>query len=170
MTQRFAFRMGTVWILLALAGQRSPTCTADTQLLRFPDIHEDKVVFCYGGDLWRVSSEGGRASRVTAHPGVEVFPKFSPDGESLAFTGQYDGDEQVYTVSALGGVPRQHTFYPARGPLPDRWGYDNQVYGWSVDGKSVLFRSMRYGWSLTDTRLFTVAMTGGLPVPLPMRV
>src|SRR4051794_26571777 len=71
---------------------------------------------------------------------------------------------------ATGGVPKQLTFYPARGPLPQRWGYDNQVYGWTPDGKSILFRSLRDAWGLTDTRLFTVDMRGGPAIPLPMPV
>ena len=79
---------------------------------------------------------GGPASRLTAHPGLELFAKFSPDGKRIAFTGQYDGDEQVYVIPSSGGEPRQLTYYPARGPLPDRWGVDNQVYGWTPDGKS----------------------------------
>jgi tricorn protease len=141
-----------------------------TRLLRFPDIHEDSIVFVHGGDLWRVATGGGTAVRLTAHPGLEVFPKFSPDGQQIAFTGQYDGDEQVYAISAVGGAPVQLTYYPAVGPLPDRWGFDNQVYGWSVNGKDVLFRSARQAWGLTDTRLYTVALDGGLPEPLPMRV
>jgi len=143
---------------------------AQTKLLRFPDIHADKVVFCYAGDLWLAPASGGTATRLTAHPGQELFPKFSPDGRWIAFTGQYDGDEQVYVVPAAGGVPKQLTYYPARGPLPARWGYDNQVYGWTKDGKQVLFRSMRDGWDLTDTRLYTISMEGGLPEPLPMPV
>ncbi|HZF12584.1 MAG TPA: hypothetical protein VFE33_27660 [Thermoanaerobaculia bacterium] len=112
-----------------------------TQLLRFPDVHGDKVVFCYGGDLWIAPVAGGTAIRLTAHPGLELFPKFSPDGQWIAFTGQYDGDEQVYVIPAAGGVPKQLTWYPAQGPLPPRWGSDNQVYGWTKDGKAVLFRS-----------------------------
>ena len=78
---------------------------------------------------------GGTAIRLTSHPGIEVFGKFSPDGKWIAFTGQYDGDEQVYVVPSAGGVPRQLTFYPAKGPFTPRWGWDNQVYGWSRDGK-----------------------------------
>ena len=80
---------------------------------------------------------------LTSHPGVELFARFSPDGKWIAFTGQYDGDEQVYVVPTTGGEPRQLTFYPARGPLPPRWGWENQVYGWSKDGKQVYFRSSR---------------------------
>lgn len=157
--------------LLMMAGPSlATTATAQTKLLRFPDLHGEKVVFTYAGDLWTAPTSGGTATRLTAHPGLELFGKFSPDGSMIAFTGQYDGDEQVYVVPATGGVPKQLTFYPARGPLPDRWGYDNQVYGWSPDGKSVLFRSMREGWTLTDTRLYTVSVEGGLPRPLPMPV
>ncbi|MCY2961866.1 MAG: S41 family peptidase [Planctomycetota bacterium] len=143
---------------------------AQTKLLRFPDIHGDRVAFCYAGDLWLAPSGGGTATRLTAHPGLELFPKFSPDGAWIAFTGQYDGDEQVYVVPSQGGVPKQLTFYPARGPLAQRWGYDNQVYGFSRDGRSVLFRSMRDGWDLTDTRLYTVPLGGGPPTALAMPV
>src|SRR6266404_3144314 len=141
---------------------------AQTKLLRFPDVHGDKVVFTYGGDLWTASSSGGTATRLTAHPGVEVFGKFSPDGKWIAFTGQYDGDEQVYVISAAGGEPKQLTFYPARGPLTPRWGYDNQVYGWTNDGKSVVFKSLRDSWTLPVARLYTVPATGGPATPLPM--
>ncbi|MCY4030434.1 MAG: peptidase S41, partial [Acidobacteria bacterium] len=141
---------------------------AQTKLLRFPDIHGDRVVFSYAGDLWAASTDGGAATRLTAHPGLELFPRFSPDGSRIAFTGQYDGDEQVYVIPAWGGVPRQLTYYPARGPLAPRWGYDNQVYDWSPDGRAVLFRSLRYSTDLSDSRLFLASVDGGLPVPLAM--
>ena len=141
---------------------------AQTKLLRFPDIHGDRVVFSYAGDLWLASIDGGLATRLTAHPGLELFPRFSPDGSRIAFTGQYDGDEQVYVIPSAGGVPRQLTYYPARGPLAPRWGYDNQVYDWSPDGQAVLFRSLRYSTDLSDSRLFLASVDGGLPVPLPM--
>lgn len=158
-------------ILLVLAGLLLPAlATSQTKLLRFPDIHGDMIVFCYAGDIWRVGTSGGTAVRLTTHNGQEIFPKISPDGEWIAFTGQYDGDEQVYIIPSSGGVPKQLTFYPARGPLSPRWGFDNQVYGWTRDGEGVLFRSMRYGWDLTDTQLFTVTVEGGLPVAMPMPV
>ncbi|HSF24959.1 MAG TPA: peptidase S41, partial [Blastocatellia bacterium] len=146
----------------------STSASAQTKLLRFPDIHDDRVVFTYGGDLWTAPASGGTATRLTAHPGVEVFGKFSPDGRWIAFTGQYDGDEQVYVVSAAGGEPKQLTHYPARGPLTPRWGYDNQVYGWTNDGKSVVFKSMRDSWTLPVARLYTVLATGGPAKALPM--
>jgi tricorn protease len=141
---------------------------SQTKLLRFPDVHGDKVVFTYGGDLWLAATSGGSATRLTAHPGLELFAKFSPDGKWIAFTGQYDGDEQVYVIPVAGGVPKQLTYYPARGPLTPRWGYDNQVYGWAPDGKSVIFRSGREYFDLGDSRLYTVPASGGMPEALPM--
>jgi tricorn protease len=154
----------TLFLALVCASALS----AQSKLLRYPDIHGDKVVFSYGGDLWTASSNGGSAARLTAHPGLELFPKFSPDGKWIAFTGQYEGDEQVYVIPVSGGAPKQLTYYPAKGPLPTRWGYDNQVQGWTPDGKKVVFRSMRQSMFTSDQRLYAVPAEGGLPEPLPM--
>jgi tricorn protease len=157
--------------LFALAGifVLSATVTySQTKLLRFPDIRGDRVVFTYGGDLWTVPSSGGSAARLTSHPGIEVFGKFSPDGKWVAFTGQYDGDEQVYVVPTSGGDPRQLTYYPARGPLAPRWGWDNQVFGWTKDSKRIIFRSLRDSWSLPIARLYSVSVDGGPATAFPM--
>ena len=161
----------TPLLLLLLASASLP---AQTRLLRFPDCHGDQVVFTYGGDLWKAPLAGGLATHLTSATGVELFARFSPDGRWIAFTAQIDGDEQVFVMPSEGGQARQLTFYPARGPLPDRWGYDNQVYGWTPDGSAVLFRSLREAWTLTGCRLYTVALNpgdkarGALPVALPM--
>ncbi len=165
-------RLASLVLALAVVLGTAPARAQDyppTKLLRFPDIHGDAVVFSYGGDLWRASAAGGTASRLTAHPGVELFGRFSPDGRWIAFTGQYDGDEQVYVIPAAGGEPRQLTFYPARGPLTPRNGYDNQVMGWTPDGRAVLVRSfMDADGGRTESALYTVPLEGGLPVMLPM--
>jgi tricorn protease len=147
---------------------RNPAIAPGTKLLRFPNVLHDRIVFSYAGDLWTVGTQGGTATRLTSHPGLELFAKFSPDGRYIAFTGQYGGDEQVYVMPSGGGTPKQLTFYPAPGPLAERWGYDNQVYGWTPDGKSVLFRSARDGYILTDAKLYTVPVSGGAAMPLPM--
>ena len=84
------------------------------RLLLFPDIHKDKIAFVYAGDLWLASNSGGEARRITSHPGRELFPKFSPDGKWLAFTGQYDGNFNVYVMPSDGGQPKQLTFYQGR--------------------------------------------------------
>ncbi|NJD09195.1 MAG: peptidase S41 [Gemmatimonadetes bacterium] len=153
---------------LLLAG--AAPAAAQTKLLRFPAVHGDRVAFTYAGDIWTAPITGGTATRLTAHPGIELFARFSPDGKSIAFTGQYDGDEQVYVMPAGGGVPKQLTWYPAKGPQAERWGYDNQVYGWTPDSKRILFRSWRDSWTLAAAKLFTVSAEGGPaePLPLPM--
>jgi tricorn protease len=157
-------------LLFSSAGAevRNPAIAPGTKLLRFPNVLHDRIVFSYAGDLWTVGTQGGTATRLTSHPGLELFAKFSPDGRYIAFTGQYGGDEQVYVMPSGGGTPKQLTFYPAPGPLAERWGYDNQVYGWTPDGKSVLFRSARDGYILTDAKLYTVPMSGGAATALPM--
>jgi tricorn protease len=154
--------------LLLLSPSLAGRAHAQTRLLRFPDIHGDRVAFCYAGDIWTASADGGNATRLTAHPGIEQFPKFSPDGKSIAFTGQYDGDEQVYVIPADGGVPRQLTFYPARGPNAPRHGWDNQVMGWTRDGTRVLFNTLRDAGGAARRNLYTVPMEGGHEAPLPM--
>ena len=87
--------LGMSYSLVALAQDAQ-----EGRLLRFPDIYKDKVVFVYGGDLWLAPTSGGIARRITAHPGRELFPKFSPDGKWIAFTGQYDGNFNVYVMSS----------------------------------------------------------------------
>lgn len=141
---------------------------AQEAYVRYPDISGDQVVFSHGGDLWIVSSSGGEARRLTSHPGLELFAKFSPDGQWIAFTGQYGGDEQVYVVPAGAGEPRQLTHYPAWGPLASRWGYDNRVLGWSPDGKNILFVSHRDQATVQESQLYTVPAAGGEPKALPL--
>src|SRR5260370_40656088 len=94
-----------VLLCLSFALSFAAKSNAQTKLLRFPDVHGDKVVFTYAGDLWLASTSGGLATRLTAHPGIEVFAKFSPDGKWIAFTGQYAGDEQVYVIPVTAGLP-----------------------------------------------------------------
>ena len=139
------------------------------RLLLFPDIHKDKIAFVYGGDIWLASSQGGEARRVTSHPGREQFPKFSPDGKWLAFTGQYDGNFNVYVMSSEGGQPTQLTFFQGQaGPLNDRMGVLNQVIGWTPDSKNIIFLSRRDASNGWTKRPFTVSVQGGLAQPMFM--
>ncbi len=137
------------------AGAQNPQTT---RLLRYPDILGDRVVFTYAGDLWLGSREGGQARRLTSHPGNEVFAKFSPDGKWIAFTGDYDGNTDVYVMPSEGGEPRRLTWHPA----PD------QVLGWTPDSQKILFRSTRTSFSQRFDRLFTVSVQGGMPDELPL--
>ncbi len=133
--------------------------TGTTHLLHNPALSRTKIVFSYAGDLWTVGRDGGVATRLTAGTGIESSPVFSPDGDTIAFSGEYDGNVDVYTVPAAGGVPKRITEHP---------GADYAV-GWTPDGQRILFRSNRESFS-RFTQLFTVSKDGGLPqaLPLPM--
>lgn len=128
-------------------------------LLREPSVSRTQIVFSYADDLWIVSRDGGDAKRLTSGIGTEIDPVFSPDGTLVAFTGEYDGNRDVYVVPAAGGVPQRLTYHPG----------SDEVVGWTRDGKSVLFRSGRNSYSFGFHRLFTIPLTGGLAseVPLP---
>lgn len=137
------------------------------RLLRFPDIHGDFVVFVYGGDIWRAPSAGGAAHRLTSHAGLELFPKISPDGRSIAFSAEYTGTRQVYVMPAWGGAPKQLTFYNDVGPMPPRGGWDSWVMGWTPDGK-ILVRLNRVPWGQRMGKYFVVDPQGGLETPLEL--
>lgn len=132
--------------------------SGETRLLRYPDIHGDRIVFCYGGDLYMSSIAGGGARRLTSWPGEELLPKFSPDGRRIAFTAEIEGNKDVYIMPASGGLPRRLTFHPA-----DEW-----VVDWSPDGKSVDFRSNALSFSDRTDRLLRVPAGGGLVTALEL--
>jgi tricorn protease len=148
---------------VAAFGQQS-----EGRLMRFPDISKDQIVFSYAGDLWLVSREGGTARRITAAPGLELFPKFSPDGRSLAFTGQYDGNFNVYVMPAEGGDPKQLTFHPGGGALSERMGIHNEVLAWFPDSKRIVYLSRRDTYNDWFGRPFVVNVDGGMSERLPI--
>jgi tricorn protease len=164
---RSLFALIVVGCVIGCACLTSAQETQEGRLLRFPDIYKDKIAFMYGGDLWLASSSGGTARRITTHPGRELFPKFSPDGKWLAFTGQYDGNFNVYVMSSEGGQPKQLTFYQGQAQqLSDRMGVLNEVIGWTPDGKSVVFLSRRDASNGWIKRPYTVSVDGGLAEPM----
>lgn len=155
---------------LALTGISSTTAHGQTEgrLLRFPDVHGNQVVFSYAGDLWLTTTDGGVARRITTSPGLELFPHFSPDGKWIAFTAQYDGNFNVYVIPAEGGQPRQLTFVPDIGPVPERMGPNNEVIAWTPDSKRIVFLSRRDAFNSWFGHLWTVSVDGGLPQRLPI--
>lgn len=153
---------------LAIAAVAHEQEMKEGRLLRFPDVYKDKIVFSYAGDLWLVPTSGGIARRITTNPGLEIFPKFSPDGTRIAFTGEYDGNPNVYTIPAEGGEPKQLTFEAPAIALPERMGIENEIISWMPDGKSILFLSRRDTFNDWFGRLFTVSVNGGLPERLPL--
>ena len=125
-------------------------------MLRNPDVGATHIVFVYANDLWIVPRSGGMASPLASPPGRESFPRFSPDGRTVAFVGNYEGDEDLYTISVDGGIPTRVTHHPAGETLCD----------WTPDGE-LLFFSNAYSGLGRQSRLMTVAASGGLPKPLP---
>lgn len=115
----------------------------EARLLRQPHISGDKIVFAYAGDIYTVAVTGGTATKMTSFAGFEVFPKFSPDGKWIAFSGQYNGSRQIYVMPSQGGVPKQVTFYPDVGNMAPRGGWDNLPYDWTPDGKKIFVRMNR---------------------------
>ncbi|REJ75676.1 MAG: protease [Acidobacteria bacterium] len=137
-----------------------PAQSTDRTLYREPTVSQNQIAFAYGGDLWIVARAGGDARRLTTGVGIESDPYFSPDGQWIAFTGQYDGNTDVFVVPAAGGVPKRLTYHPA----------GDQASGWTPDGRSVLFSSTRDSYA-NFARLYTIGMEGGgLPtmIQLPM--
>ncbi|MGM0530179.1 MAG: S41 family peptidase [Bacteroidota bacterium] len=141
-----------------------------TRLLRFPAIHGDQIVFSYAGDLYTVEAEGGTARRLTSHKGYEMFPRFSPDGDKIAFTAQYDGNTEVYTVPKEGGSPERVTYTATlnRDDVADRMGPNNIVMTWTPDGENILFRSRKKSFNSFIGQLFKVPVEGGIPEQLPL--
>ncbi len=142
----------------------------EARLLRFPAIHGNQVAFTYAGNLYTVAAEGGLARRLTHHDGFEMFPRFSPDGKWLAFTGQYDGNTEVYVMPAGGGIPKRLTFTAtlSRDEISDRMGPNNVVMTWTPDGKKIVFRSRMHTFNDFVGSLYAVDVQGGLPEPLPL--
>ncbi len=142
----------------------------EARLLRFPTIHGDQLVFTYAGYLYTVNSSGGVARRLTSHDGYEMFPRFSPDGRHIAFTGQYDGNTEVFKIPSEGGEPERLTYTAtlSRDDLGDRMGPNNIVMGWTPDGKNVTYRSRKYSFNAFKGQLFNVPAEGGLSRQLPL--
>jgi len=160
----------TLCLLSLIFSTASFSHAEEARLLRFPAIHGDQVVFTYAGDLYTVNSKGGVARRLTSHSGFEMFPKFSPDGKSIAFTGQYDGNTEIYKIPSSGGEPKRLTWTStlSRDEVSDRMGPNNITLGWTPDGKDVLFRSRMTTFNDFLGQLYTVNANGGLHEELPL--
>jgi len=145
-------------LLLAFLALAAVGTAADGPLLlQKPTLSKTHTVFAYAGYLWSVPRDGGDAVRLTSGSGNETDPAFSPDGTRIAFTGEYDGNVDVFVVPASGGVPKRLTWHPA----PDR------VLGWTPDGKRIIFSSPRTAYS-RFAEMFTVPVEGGVEERLPL--
>jgi tricorn protease len=150
--RKLAISLGCLFSATSLFAQ------IDAGLFRYPDVSKDQIVFTYANDLWVVPKDGGTAIKLSSPAGVETFPKFSPDGKSIAFTGNYDGNSDVYVLPAAGGVPVRLTSH----------GYPDRVVDWTTDGKKVLFASSRESGKARFNQFFTVSPSGGAAEKLPV--
>jgi tricorn protease len=146
--------------LLAAATLGSgPASAAEARLLRTPTISADHVAFAHAGDIWVAARDGGPARRLTTFAGLESDPFLSPDGSLVAFSGEYDGNRDVYVVPVTGGEPRRLTWHPGA----------DHARGWTRDGQHVLFASGRAFPPYGDAQLWTVPIAGeALPRVLPV--
>lgn len=140
----------------------------EARLLRFPATNGTSIVFTYAGDLYTVPVAGGEAVRLTSHIGYEAFAHYSPDGKTIAFTGEYDGNREVYVMPATGGEPKRVTYTSTnpRDDMGDRMGPNNMVMGWTPDGKYIIYRN-RIGDGF-EGQLWQVSPDGSMPVQLPL--
>ena len=158
-----------VMALLALCGT-SRAADQEARLLRFPAIMGNQIVFSYAGDLYTVPADGGKARKLTSDIGYEMFSKISPDGKTVAFTGQYDGNTEVFTMPAEGGSPKRLTYTATLGRdlVSDRMGPNNIVMAWSPDGQEIIYRSRKQSFNSFKGQLFLVSAEGGLSEELPL--
>ena len=163
MKRLFTLLMLSAFWFMTAQGQET------SKMLRFPAVHGEKVVFSYAGDLYSTDINGGVATQLTFDAeGLEIFARFSPDGKNIAFTGQYDGNTEVYVMPAEGGAPKRVTFTATldRDDLSDRMGPNNIVMTWK-DNANIVFRSRRITWNDFVGQLFTANIDGGLCEQLP---
>jgi tricorn protease len=147
-----------LWLATVAGGSAAAVDAQDTRLLAQPAVSKASVAFAYDNDLWITSRSGGPARRLTSHEGRESNPRFSPDGDWVAFSGEYDGNTDVYVIAVAGGAPRRLTWHPGA----------DIVQGFTPDGSAVLFFSGRSVHTNRYVQLFTVPLTGGFPSRLPI--
>lgn len=142
----------------------------EARLLRFPSIYNNSIVFSYAGDLYLVNANGGEAKKITSHIGYEMFPRYSPDGKHIAFTGQYDGNTEVYIIPAKGGEPKRLTYTAtlSRDDIGDRMGPNNIVITWTPDSKYIIYRSRKQSFNSFRGQLFKVSINGGISEEIPI--
>lgn len=136
----------------------SAEVVTDASMLRFPDVNNKSIVFVYAGDIWTVAKEGGIARRLSSPKGQELFPKFSPDGKSIAFSGNYDGNIDIFVMPSQGGEVHRLTHHPD----------GDYVVDWYPDSKSILYKSQMHSFVRRFNKLFKQRVSGGMPEELPL--
>ena len=145
-------------LCLSLSFGQSLTSQVNARMFRTPDVSQTQIVFTYGGDLWIVSKEGGTASKLSSPSGTEFFPRFSPDGSKVAFSGNYDGNTDIYLIPALGGVPTRVSYH----------GMSDRLIDWYPGGEKLLYVSSRESGKQRFSQFYKVDPMGGISEKLPI--
>ena len=160
----------TILLALFVSIMMGSAQTDESRLMRFPATNGQQIAFSYAGDLYTVSIDGGTARKLTSDIGYEMFARYSPDGKQIAFTGQYDGNTEVFVMPADGGQPKRLTVTATLGRdmISDRMGPNNIVMCWTPDGKNIIYRSRKQSFNDFKGQLFQVSVNGGMSTELPL--
>ena len=156
MKKKISFLSSTILFFWASTLSSLAIDPVDTRMLAQPAISSSHIAFVYAEDIWIANKDGSNPRRLTIDDGIESNPVFSPNGKTIAFNGEYDGNIDVFTIPVEGGIPTRLTWHPS----PDI------VRGFTPDGKSVLFLSPRNAFTNRYAQLYTVPVSGGMPVQL----
>ncbi len=147
-----------VLVLLLFVYASTVTAQVDARMLRYPDVSDSHITFVYADDIWVVSKDGGLAHKLSSPKGSEFFPRFSPDGQSIAFSGNYDGNTDIYTIPAMGGLPQRVTHH----------GMTDRILDWYPDGDNILYASSMYSGRQRFSQFYKISSEGGMPEQLPV--
>jgi len=150
MKKIFVFLGALFFMGYCLSGQ------INAKLMRYMDVSDTQITFVYGGDIWVVSKDGGTALQVTHSPGEESWPRFSPDGQFIAYTASYNGNMDVYVMPTMGGLPTRITYQS----------HLDRMVDWHPDGNHILFASGRESGRQSIRQFYLVGKDGGFPEKL----
>ena len=147
-----------LFLVLSFLSIEALNAQVSARLFRYPDVSDNHIVFAYGGDLWVVNKEGGTANKLSSPSGAEGFARFSPDGSKIAFSGNYDGNYDVYVIPTLGGLPTRITYH----------GMADRLTDWYPNGQDLLYTSSRESGKQRFSQFYKVNAGGGLSTKLPI--
>ncbi|MCX2764934.1 S41 family peptidase [Aquimarina muelleri] len=147
-----------VLFVLFYALPRTNYAQLPAKMIQYPDVSDSHICFTYADDLWVVNKQGGTAHRLTTKKGRETMGKFSPDGKTIAFNANYDGNQDIYTIPVTGGIPKRITTH----------GMFDDIKGWTPDGKFLFYTSDMESEKDRFSKAFKISVNGGLPTRIPI--
>jgi len=145
-----------LFLVFAVLLVQNANAQIDARMLQYPAVSKTQIVFSYGDDLWVVSKNGGVANRLTTPKGQEILPVYSPDGSQIGFSGNYDGNLDVYVIPSKGGMPLRITHH----------GMADKMICWYPDGKHLLYSSSMESGKQRFNQFYKTTPEGGMPEKL----